>query len=515
MKKTLYILRVVLLAIGFAACGAPTATTTPSFSASAVPAVVTFADPVLEAMVRASLGRSEGDITQAEAQAVTRMDFSNVWSQYLPDQAELIHDLGGLEAFTNLESLDLSDQAIIDISALQGLTKLTYLSLAGNPVSDVTPLAGLTNLKLLILTGSQAQDYNALASLVNLQVLLLDNSTITDLTPLAGLANLQQLYLTNTPTEDYTSLEIIYPNLKKKDFIIPSTLIDLGFGMDSNNHEAHFDSEEATFTINHEAWGMPSREDNQNIIRMSIYLNGEYKASIGYYGVHKVYVCQMDKEGQLQVNYIYNPTDGSFSINAEDRPNAEQMIREAMDVTEGEDVLLAPIRFYNDAIKNTFHMTPEKLFTLPYEPPTLKSLGFVPDETPGIFMYEQHEGIYTNIRIDHNEKENKEYDVVFFQPITDVYRVNLSYHTTDNKLFVGADDNYNGGASFYYYLDTGEHIDEWCSDPDKTVEEYFINAYNDPGIEDIYLHSVELMEQYIRDTFGMTIEELYALPTGE
>ena len=94
MKKTLYILLAALLAIGFAACGAPTATTTPSVSA--VPSVVTFADPVLEAMVRGAMGKPEGDITQAEAQAVTRMDFSNVWSQYLPDHAELIHDLGGL-----------------------------------------------------------------------------------------------------------------------------------------------------------------------------------------------------------------------------------------------------------------------------------------------------------------------------------------------------------------------------------------------------------------------------------
>lgn len=515
MKKTLYILLAALLAIGFAACGAPTATTTPSFSASTVPAVVTFADPVLEAMVRGAMGKPEGDITVAEAQAVTRMDFSNVWSQYLPDQAELIHDLGGLEAFTNLESLDLSDQSIIDISALQGLTKLTYLSLAGNPVSDVTPLAGLTNLTLLILTGSQAQDYNALASLVNLQVLLLDNSTISDLTPLVGLSNLQQLYLTNTPTEDYISLEIIYPNLKKKDFIIPFTLIDLGFGMDSNNHEAHFDSEEATFTINHEAWGMPSREDNQNIIRMSMYLNGEYKASIGYYGVHKVYVCQIDKEGQPQVNYIYNPADGSFGINAEDRPNAEQMIRGAMDVTEGEDVLLAPIRFYNDAIKNTFHMTPENLFAMPYEPPTLKSLGFYPDEVNAVWHYDQDGERYVNIEIHHPEWGEKDYDVLFFTPLSDEYRIVVTYHDNEKKFIVKADDNDQGGADFEYDIETHEHVDGWCSNEKMAVEEYFINAYNDPGIEDIYLHSAELMEQYIRDTFGMTIGELYALPTGE
>jgi len=47
------------------------------------------------------------------------------------------------------------------------------------------------------------------------------------------------------------------------------------------------------------------------------------------------------------------------------------------------------------------------------------------------------------------------------------------------------------------------------------VEEYFIKAYNDPAIEDVYQHSVDLMVQYVRDTFGMTIEELYSLPTGE
>lgn len=238
MKKILHILLTVLFIISLASCSTPSAATThaptsPGVETQVPAVVVKFADPTLEALARASQGRLEGNITQAEAQAVTRMDFSNVWSQYLPGQAELIHDLGGLEAFTNLESLDLSDQAITDISTLQGLTRLTYLSLANNPVSDVTSLAGLTNLKLLILTGCEAQDYNALASLVNLQVLLLDNSTITDLTPLAGLTNLQQLYLTNTPTEDYASLEIIYPNLKKKDFIIPSTLVDLGFGMDS------------------------------------------------------------------------------------------------------------------------------------------------------------------------------------------------------------------------------------------------------------------------------------------
>jgi hypothetical protein len=77
------------------------------------------------------------------------------------------------------------------------------------------------------------------------------------------------------------------------------------------------------------------------------------------------------------------------------------------------------------------------------------------------------------------------------------------------------DDNSQGGGSFEYFIDTGEHFDIWCSYPDKTVEEYFTKAYNDPAIMDVYQHSVDLMEQYVSDTFGMTIEELYTLPTGE
>jgi len=58
-------------------------------------------------------------------------------------------------------------------------------------------------------------------------------------------------------------------------------------------------------------------------------------------------------------------------------------------------------------------------------------------------------------------------------------------------------------------------MDVWCSYKDKTVEEYFIKAYNDPAITDVYQHSIEMMVQYVSETFGMTIEELYSLPSGE
>ena len=524
MMKPNNILITLLLTITLAACNTPAVTTTSSnpvaevtttssLVETSVPVVVTFADPVLEAIIRGTMGKTEGDITLAEAQAVTRMNLSNELQRTISEETP-IKDLSGLENFTNLETLDLSNHAVTDISPLAGLTELTALSLAGNPVADVSPLAGLTDLQLLVLSGSHAPEYNALANLVNLQVLLLDDSTISDLTPLAGLTNLRKLHLANSSIEDLSPLETIYPNLEDKDFIIATTLTELGFHLDENTHQAYYDGEGASFTIHHTVWGPPPFEWDENIIRVSMYLEGDYKLSVGYYGVHKVYVCQMDKGGEQLMNYIYNTNDSSNNPDPANRPSVEQAIRSAMDVMEGEDVLLAPVRIFDETLKNTFNMTPEKLFALPYEPPTLKNLGFVLDEATGNFMYEQHEELYTDILINRAEGIEKEFDIAFFQPISDEFRVYVTYHVANKKFYVKADDNDQGGASFEYFIDTGEHIDEWCNDPDKTVEEYFIKAYNDPAIEDIYQHSVNLMVQYIRDTFGMTIEELYSLPTG-
>jgi hypothetical protein len=489
-------------------------TTTSSLVETSVPVVVTFTDPALEAMIRGTMGKTEGDITVAEAQAVTRMNFSNELQRYFLEEAP-IKELSGLENFTNLETLDLSNHAVTDISPLQELTSLTALSLAGNPVADISPLEGLTKLKVLTLSGSKAQDYSVLSNLVNLQVLMLDNSTIYDLSPLAGLTNLRHLSLAKSSANDYSPLETIYPNLEQKDFIITTTLAELGFRLDENTHQAYYDNEGASFTIHHTEWGPPLFEWDENIIRVSMYLEGDYKLSVGYYGVHKAYVCQMDKDGEQLMIYIYDTIDSSNNPDPAYSPSVEQAIRAAMDVMEGEDVLHAPVRIFDETLKNIFNMTPDKLFALPYEQPTLKNLGFVLDEATGNFMYEQHEELYTNILINRTEGIEKEFDIAFFQPISDEFRVNVTYHVANKKFYVKADDNDQGGASFEYFIDTGEHIDEWCSDPDKTVEEYFIKAYNDPAIEDIYQHSVDLMVQYIRDTFGMTIGELYSLPTGE
>ena len=518
LKKTSGILLIAYLAIGLASCGAPTATPTPPSVATATitpaPAVVTFSDPALEAMVRGAMGKPAGDISVAEAQAVTRLNLNDELQRYI-SEGNPIKDIGGLKAFTNLEYLDLSNQEISDISALAGLTKLTLLSLGGNPVSDISPLAGLTNLKVLILTNAAAQDYSALAALVNLEYLKLDNSTITDVSALASLTELQGLYLANCPVIDYSLLANIYPNLKQKDFIIPSTLEELGFNLDSDRHQALFDSQDASFIIHHDLWGPPPEEWQTNIILIAMYLKDEYKVSFGFYGDLNTYVFMMDKDGQLILNYIYDASSGDISIGEGDRASSEQAIRAAMDVADGEDVLLTPVRIFNETIRKTFNMNADTLYALPYEPPSLKSLGFFPDEANAVCLYEQRGEKDYNIEIHRPEWGEKEYDVRFFTPLSDEYRIVITYNIGERKFLVGGDDNFGGGASFEYYVDTNEYVDGWSSDKAMTVQEYFAKAYNDPAITDVHEHSIELMQQYFVDRFGMTFEELYALPTCE
>ena len=319
MKKSLCKLLAILLTISLSACSTPAETTTPTIpiaavpaatvtppiSVTAIPAVVTFTDPVLEAMIRGAIGQPEGGITLTQAQAVTRLDLNDDLQGYL-SQEPPIENISGLEAFTNLENLDLSSHAVTDISSLQGLTKLASLSLAGNPVADVSPLAGLTNLKLLILSGSKAQDYSALSNLVNLQVLMLDNSTISDLSPLAGLTNLRHLNLAKSSANDYSPLETIYPGLENKDFIIATTLAELGFNLDYNSHQAFYDSESASFIIQHAEWGLPQFEWDANIIRINMYMESGHKVSLGYYGDLDAYVFMMGKDGEQPVNYVYD-----------------------------------------------------------------------------------------------------------------------------------------------------------------------------------------------------------------
>jgi len=526
MKRILFILLTSLLVIAIAACGVPTVTLTPSPSPSvtAAPAVVTFADPVLEAMVRASMCKPDGDITVAEAEAVTRLSLNNEWQRYISQEAT-IYDIDGLQSFSNLEILDLSFHAITDITPLSGLKKLTSLSLDGNPINDIAPLAELTNLKVLTLSGCTAQDYSPLSKLVNLKVLMLGNSTLTDVSPLVPLTNLKHLYLAGSPVNNYSPLSDIYQNLEQKDFTIALTLAELGFIMDDTNNQANYGDVQRdglSVKINHAEWGAPQFEDMTKCVRMDFMLDSGYILVVLYYPEINAYVFQMNINGE-QMNYIYNAADGTVMVDSNSRERFERMITEALGVTGETDALLAPIPVFDDAIRETFGMTADALYALPFEQtaaqpeqttaiyaPPYEQLGFTADTAKAVYIYEQHEPHYMRIAIHRPEwGENPDgFNIMFHDADINGYNLVIMYFANDGRYNFRLDKD-GVECSYDYYTAPDQYGWEY---PDiATVIQMFGDAFNTQGKE-TYLKALPYFEQVVQERFGMSVDELYALP---
>ena len=223
-----------------------------SIPLTATAQVVNIPDPNLRAIIEDELGKAPGAIiTVADLATLTELDASNTG----------ISDVTGLEAATNLKTLDLSgeiiadsfinsnsisdissiaalinltklrlaDNSISDISAIVGLTNLEFLNLRNNSISDISPLTGLTqlihlhlgdnsisdisaierlnNLTILWLHGNSISDISAIEELNNLTILSLGNNSISDISPLAGLTQLTRLHLGDNSISDISTIE--------------------------------------------------------------------------------------------------------------------------------------------------------------------------------------------------------------------------------------------------------------------------------------------------------------------
>ena len=542
MKRSLLICFVVLFTLCFAACSAPTATSTtpqPQPEATATPPQnVTFTDPVLEKMVRAAMNKPEGDITIAEAEAVKELKLSIDWQQE-PVEGTQIKDINGLENFKNLENLELHFHAISDISPLAGLTKLRSLSLGGNPVADIEPLSGLTNLGFLTLFNCRAQDYSPLVKLTHLSTLLMEYSTISDVKVLSGLTELSWLTLANTqvsdvsplsslvkleklklegcPITDYSPLAAIYPNLVEKDFALAASLRDLGFmPIDNAPQVESYKNETFYVQVNHEEWGKQENPDEVNAVILVNHYGTDQELATIYYPNDKSFLIRDSK------NFRYTYDLKSKSLNMEYGEEKAKAFLQSIYPDAGEGVLLAPIDDFEQILMSTFATDANVLFLLPrevkvYDPSSLLGLGFEEKQEDAAYYYEKKDANYFNVEV-HNPawgEWGEGGDVLCFIPQGDKYGVVITYFTGEKKFLVKADDKSGGGAGFYYYPDTKQFEDIWCSDKNRTVEQFFIDAYSNPDIKDIHAYSAQLMVDCIKNAFGLTIDELYALPSGQ
>ena len=529
MKRICALFLIVVMIVAVTACSqqagpAETPASVQNTPAETPAGVVMFTDPVLEAMVRATMGKPEGGITVAEAEAVTRLNLSIEWQRYISEETP-IKDIDGLEYFENLESLDLSFHAITDITPLAGLKKLTLLSLGGNPVADIAPLAGLTNLKVLTLSGCAAQDYSPLAKLGNLEFLTLDNSAVADVSPLASLTKLKHLYLAGSPINNYFPLSDIYQNLEQKDFTIAFTLAELGFTMNDANNQASYGDVQRdglSVNINHAEWGAPQSEDMTKCVRMDLMLDSGYTLVVLYYPEISAYVFQMNINGE-QMNYIYNAADGTFMVDSNNRERFERMITEALGKTAAEDILLAPIPVFNETIKTTLGVTADALYALPFEqtaaqpeqttaPYALpyKQLGFTADTAKAVCIYEWQEPHYMRIAIHRPEwGENSDgWNTEFYDDDINGYKLHILYYKTEGKYHVSIEKD-GVEAGFDYYPATDEKGWEY---PDLDTAHRMFNAAFETKGKELYARAPAYFEQVVQERFGMSIDELYELP---
>ena len=108
---------------------------------------ITFADPTVEFVLRDLVGVAEGDLLTGDVDGITALNLSGL----------NISLLDGLQHFTSLTTLSLTDNLIVDLSPLQGLANLKTVTLAANEVRDIEPLVdnpALANGSSVILVGN-------------------------------------------------------------------------------------------------------------------------------------------------------------------------------------------------------------------------------------------------------------------------------------------------------------------------------------------------------------------------
>ena len=546
MKHSLLICFVILAALCFVACAAPAASPTPTPEVTPTPPQnVTFTDPVLEELVRAAMNRPDGEISLAEANDVTELVMNMDGTDWTPPRIANLDDLAQFPNLTKLElnwalsngnqQIDLSPLAgltklerlfvccdnISDISALSGMTNMRELWIWGNNnITDISALSGMTQMNDLWIKGNQISDISALANMKDLSRLLMEGNKIADLTPLAELTFLRTLMLSGNPITDYSPLEYVYPYLTEKDFAMASSLRDLGFNpIDNAPQVESYKTSELIVQVHHEEWGKQENKDEVNAVIVIKQHSTENELVMIYHPDEKSFLILSNKE-----NFRYTYDLKTESLNIEyGEPEAKAFLQAAYP-DAGENALLAPMKDFDKILMDTFQTNANALYLLPRE--TLKldrssllGLGFLPRPDIGGYLYEVHDPSYWDVEVRNSEWGDDAWqeggDIRFFMPISDDYRIVITYFIDAKKYHAKIDDNDMGGADIYYYTNSGNYEEAWCGREGSTVKEYFTAAFNNPEIEDVYAYAISLMDDHITDAFGMTLGELYALPAGD
>jgi len=132
--------------------------------------IVYFNDPLLDEVVRQSLNKENGVVTDRDLKSLTRLIAPN----------KGISNIGGIELLENLIEIDLSSNAITDLTPIETLTDLQVLKLKDNNLEDITSLIYLKKLSIVDLSDNNIMSLEAFTYLPNLEYLYLGGNDLAD-----------------------------------------------------------------------------------------------------------------------------------------------------------------------------------------------------------------------------------------------------------------------------------------------------------------------------------------------
>ena len=100
-------------------------------------------------------------------------------------------DISAIASLTNLESLNLSGNAIVDISAVANMTKLESLTMNSNCIESLSALKNLTALTGLAISDNHVTDISALSGCTALENFYAYDNSIKDISALASCTKLE------------------------------------------------------------------------------------------------------------------------------------------------------------------------------------------------------------------------------------------------------------------------------------------------------------------------------------
>ena len=153
-------------------------------------------------------------LTQQSIDEVTSISINN---SSVKDVQKIV-DISGIEYFTNLRTLSISNARISNIEKISNLTNLTQLTLNNNLIEDISSIGNLSNLSYLNLDGNRISNIDTLSSLSNIRILYLDNNRIENISVVANLTGLTTLKLDKNKIANIESIKdlttLTYLNLE-------------------------------------------------------------------------------------------------------------------------------------------------------------------------------------------------------------------------------------------------------------------------------------------------------------